>query len=258
MHNLPRLTLIDLIAEHGLALCDDPRRLEAFLKDLCGQHKREIFVLVSALRESIVYRIREASSHLSPSLFMPTLAKRLHENLGFDEEIAFWAVESWRLAAQTSQKGADSPECEAEDPEDLNELIRSAEQGDPFFQVLVGWMYEDGYGVHPDEAKAAEWYRRAAKLGNPDAQNNLGRMYQLGCGVPQDDAKAAEWYRCAAEQGNPDAQYNLGSMFESGRGVPQDDYVAADWYSKSGEQGNLLAQKNLCALYANGRGLPED
>ena len=34
-------------------------------------------------------------------------------------------------------------------------------------------------------------------------------MYEKGRGMPQDDAKAAEWYRKAAEQGDTVAKSNL-------------------------------------------------
>lgn len=98
MHDLPRQKLRELIAEYGLSLCEDPRRVEALLKDLCGQHRREIFVLVSALRERVVEELRNSQASVPASIVLPSLAKRLHDNLGFKEDIARWAVESWALA----------------------------------------------------------------------------------------------------------------------------------------------------------------
>ena len=53
MHDLPRQKLRELIIEYGRSLCDDPRRCEALLKDYCGQYKREIFVLINALKAKI-------------------------------------------------------------------------------------------------------------------------------------------------------------------------------------------------------------
>lgn len=53
MHDAPRQKLRELIVEYGRSLCDDPRRCEALLKDYCGQHKREIFVLVNALKNRV-------------------------------------------------------------------------------------------------------------------------------------------------------------------------------------------------------------
>ena len=56
MNNQPRQKLRELIIEYGRLLCDDPRRCEALLKDYCGQHKREIFVLISALKNHVADR----------------------------------------------------------------------------------------------------------------------------------------------------------------------------------------------------------
>ncbi|MBR5083344.1 MAG: SEL1-like repeat protein, partial [Prevotella sp.] len=34
--------------------------------------------------------------------------------------------------------------------------------------------YDNGYGVHPNKAKALEWYRKAAAQGHESAQKALG------------------------------------------------------------------------------------
>jgi TPR repeat protein len=70
------------------------------------------------------------------------------------------------------------------------------------------------------------------------AQYFLGRMYAGGQGVEQDEAKAAEWYRKAAEKGVGDAQYRLGDMYENGTGVPADLEYAYGWYSVAAHVGN--------------------
>ena len=42
-----------LLAGQGPAILDDPRRFEALLRDLSGEHRREAHLLVSALREAL-------------------------------------------------------------------------------------------------------------------------------------------------------------------------------------------------------------
>ena len=59
-----------------------------------------------------------------------------------------------------------------------------------------------------------------AKHGDAAAQYNLGWMYDDGVGVPPDEDEAARWYRLAAEQGHVRAQFNLGVMYDNGRGAP--------------------------------------
>jgi hypothetical protein len=53
MDDIPRLKLRNLIVTHGPSLCDDPRRCEALLRDVCGSYKREIHILVNALKANL-------------------------------------------------------------------------------------------------------------------------------------------------------------------------------------------------------------
>jgi TPR repeat protein len=46
-------------------------------------------------------------------------------------------------------------------------------------------------------------------MGKPQAMNNLGFLYQNGWGVAQDYAKAREWYQKAADKGDDDSKARL-------------------------------------------------
>lgn len=50
---------------------------------------------------------------------------------------------------------------------------------------------------------------KSAEQGNAEAQYSLGNCYQFSYGIKNDQAKAAEWYRKAAEQGHAGAQSAL-------------------------------------------------
>jgi hypothetical protein len=91
---------------------------------------------------------------------------------------------------------------------------------------------------------------RAANQGGAEAQNDLGIMYENGSGVPQDYATAVAWYHKAADQGFAIAQYNLGTMYEHGEGVLKDDAEAVRWYRKAADQGDADAKEQLAAIYA--------
>nr|WP_295437522.1 formylglycine-generating enzyme family protein [uncultured Thiodictyon sp.] len=93
-----RDTLRQLIVRYGHALCDDPRRCEAMLRDLCGQHKREVFILVSALRQRVAADLLGGGGGLPTPLLLGRLRKRLEDELGLSGEAAHWAVETWALA----------------------------------------------------------------------------------------------------------------------------------------------------------------
>lgn len=126
MNDLPRQKLDALIEEYGFSLCDDPRRLEALLKDHCAQHKREIHVLVNAARERVAADLQRNSA--PASILIPQLVERLHENLGLDKEIARWGVESWAWAMRPRPFVGKSVE----------ELFS------------LGWKHANGQGVEQD------------------------------------------------------------------------------------------------------------
>ena len=54
MNDLPRQKLQFILSQYGRSICDEPKRCEGMLKDLCnGECKREITVLIGALRENV-------------------------------------------------------------------------------------------------------------------------------------------------------------------------------------------------------------
>ncbi|MCZ2207976.1 GUN4 domain-containing protein, partial [Cylindrospermopsis raciborskii] len=97
--------LREIIVQHGRALCDDPKRCEAFLQDYCGQYGREIFILISALKKGVVKDILN-SSNIPVELLLGRLTKQMQNNLGLTEEAARYAVESWAMVLDkmTSQQ----------------------------------------------------------------------------------------------------------------------------------------------------------
>jgi TPR repeat protein len=135
---------------------------------------------------------------------------------------------------------------------------KAAEQGNAAAQYNLGRHYDNGHGVPQDDAQAVAWYRKAAEHGDAGAQTSLGAAYEAGRGVPQDQAQAAEWYRKAADQEHPAAELVLGNMYAAGRGVPQDYVQAVDWFRRAADHGNAAAEYNLGYLYSEGRGVPQD
>ena len=53
MHDQPRQQLIEIVARYGLTVIDDPRRCKGLLLDLCGEHRREVNVLIMAQEERV-------------------------------------------------------------------------------------------------------------------------------------------------------------------------------------------------------------
>jgi TPR repeat protein len=147
---------------------------------------------------------------------------------------------------------------------DVNDILKSAEQGDPNAQFKVGNMYYHGQGISKNYEQAIKWYwkasekgdikwyQNAAENGNVEAQYILGHMYYRGQGVPRDYNEAAKWYQRAAEGGNTLAQVELGGMYEVGQGVPDNHQQAVKWYEKAAEQGYSEAQYRCGLMYFYG------
>jgi hypothetical protein len=82
-----------------------------------------------------------------------------------------------------------------------------------------------------DYLRAARLLAPIARRGNPRAMTMLGYMYDNGFGVPQSYDAAVELYTGAAERGDPVAQHLLGLMYDKGHGVDRDDVLAYKWLS---------------------------
>jgi hypothetical protein len=109
MYNEPWQTLGELIAKFGADLSDDPRRLEALLRDYAGTYRREIAVLVGAAREGVPRELCEPSEGMPLALRVGRLEKRLEDNLGLSSEASQWAVDAWAAALGcTVEAGASS------------------------------------------------------------------------------------------------------------------------------------------------------
>src|SRR5438128_2581542 len=98
MNELPRQKLCELIAKYGESLCDESLRCEGLLRDLCAQHRREVNVLVIALKEHIPADLRNSSSAMPIQVLLGRLTKRLEDQHATNADVARWAIESWALA----------------------------------------------------------------------------------------------------------------------------------------------------------------
>src|SRR5260370_1102532 len=95
----------------------------------------------------------------------------------------------------------------------FEELVRTAEEGDPGAQCYLGGCYQTGQGVQQDYKEAGKWYLLAAEQECAPAQCNLGLCYETGRGVKQNVKEAVKWFCRAAKQGDKTAQHNLGVYY---------------------------------------------
>jgi hypothetical protein len=134
MNDLPKQKLREIILQYGRSVCDEPQRCEALLRDYCGQHRKEISVLVSALKERVPTELLASQSTIPHAVLLAQLTQRLRDNLGLAEDAARWAVESWGLAlgvisgAETTSNQSPPPEI----PQQNVDLRRETESITPF------------------------------------------------------------------------------------------------------------------------------
>ena len=98
MHAQPQRMLKRLIKQYGQELIDDPRRTEALLRDLCGQHTREIFVIVNAQRLHVPSELQAAPAWLPYAAVQSRLTRQLQAKLALTEDAADWAIATWAAA----------------------------------------------------------------------------------------------------------------------------------------------------------------
>ena len=147
---------------------------------------------------------------------------------------AYWYFQAW-------QSGLD--EAESDIIRIRADLEAAAESGSAEAQNALGLLLCFG---HDEPAAAAEWFERAASQNHPEALRSLGYLYEGGKGLPPDDSRAVQFYRMAAERGDPFAQFNLAVMLDQGRGVPQRDVEGAvQWLTRASEQGMAEAAEAL-------------
>lgn len=98
MQSQVREKLCEIVARYGTEIHTDVRRCTALLHDLCGQHRREINVLHSAMRVRIPAALLNASPQFPHIALVAQLTRRLSEDMAMKEEAAHWAVLTWAIA----------------------------------------------------------------------------------------------------------------------------------------------------------------
>ncbi len=80
----------------------------------------------------------------------------------------------------------------------VHALSPLALRGNSRAQALLGFMYENGFGVPQAYDAAADLYQKAAVQGDSFAQARLGLIYDKGHGVLQDVVLSYKWLDLAA------------------------------------------------------------
>lgn len=106
MDDAARAQLRHIIVTYGIEVSRDPQRVEGFLRDLAGQHRREISVLVGAAREGVPEALLAGVTGPVSAMLTAQLVQRLEDNLGLTTDAARWAIGAWASALDVVQAAA--------------------------------------------------------------------------------------------------------------------------------------------------------
>ncbi len=98
LNEQPRKQLHFILVQYGQSVCQDAKRCEALIRDLCPEHELERNLLITALKAGVPQALLNSSAQVAIELTIKTHAHRLHLQLGLAEHFAQWAVESWALS----------------------------------------------------------------------------------------------------------------------------------------------------------------
>ncbi len=105
-----RETLKQIITTYGRTVAQEPGRLKGLLDDMCGDRRREITLIMGALRENVPADMLSTSATAMPrELLFERLQGRLEENLSITADAARWSVETWALALDQMPPGYQTP-----------------------------------------------------------------------------------------------------------------------------------------------------
>ena len=77
----------------------------------------------------------------------------------------------------------------------IENLRKSAENGDPMLQLNIGIMFLEGTGLPKDLPEAFRWFKKSAENGCAYGMVNLGKMYFNGWGTTPDNLRAYAWVK---------------------------------------------------------------
>ena len=140
MNNEARLKLREIVDKYGQNVVNDPRRCKALLLDLCGQHRREIFVLNAAQEEHVANDLQDIKGGIPLPVLVAQLTRRLVDNRALAEDAARWAVEAWAYALRLTDEeptsvGESTPEPAGPPPLPVTPPPLSAMQTQPVDQI---------------------------------------------------------------------------------------------------------------------------
>lgn len=129
----------------------------------------------------------------------------------------------------------------------FNSFYLLAKKKDIEAQYNLGFMYQQGLGVHTNIDKAKEWYQKAGEQGSVKAFYSLGWLYHNV--EPKNYTEARYWYERAIGNDSIRAYNNLALLYMQGLGMEQNIKKALELFKKAKNKGSTIASLNLGIIY---------
>ena len=141
-------------------------------------------------------------------------------------------------------------------PQVMSYYQKAADNGCAKGYYGLGRLYETGYGVEKDAAKATELYQKAVDAGELQGYIGLGGLYQSGASVEASGTKAAELYEKATASEDfvtrNAARFALGQLYRVGaEGLGVDATKATDYYQKAADENYRDGWRGLGLMYSS-------
>ena len=118
-----------------------------------------------------------------------------------------------------------------------------------FITGTIGLNCSDFVNAESCIKREIENLKRSAEEGDPAAQFNMGRMYDYVYTSEQNLKLAFQWYEKAALQSFVAAEYKVAIMYANGLGVEKNSTLASEWYDKANEQVNGKKDLNFSTCH---------
>ena len=138
------------------------------------------------------------------------------------------------------------------------QLIKEANDGDPFAQHELGLRYILKQGFPADTVKGIYWIMKAVEKNVPPAQYNLGIMLNNGVGVDWNPFEAFYNFKKAAEYGMPESQFVYGLYYTDNFVVNRNYTEAYKWIKRAAEANYEPAKEAMKELESMGVGNTKD
>jgi len=207
MNDQARQQLATLYAKQGPRITVDAQTCEGLLRDVCGDSKREIAVLVGAVKCGVPAQLLANLKSMPANVLRQRLIVTMEEQGGFEPNAAGWAIDSWRSVLEGATPAP--PAIPVVRPQQQERQNKQQQNAAPPKPAAVGRVtlppaapvvaaYRDKKAFRSAEVKQAQAYARQELAAGKSVDALRDEMIQQG--YPQTIAEVVMWTGSLAQK----------------------------------------------------------